>query len=181
MADVFSGVRLSRYDDEYSESQVVIHKTYSDDFLKFDCESRTVSDNIYLEKFEKYFSKENDIIVSLFDPTRVTKITKKGLIIPDRYAIIRLHENIDPDFMVLLLKSSIFRRELNKLIEGSFAKYIRTRYIQEVKLPIPDYENQKKYGKLLKLLEDKIQLKLKSIENNKKAQKALLDKLVRNY
>jgi len=50
--------------------------------------------------------------------------------------------------------------------------------MREVKLPIPDYNNQKEYGKLLRLLEDKIQLKLKSVENNKKAQKAILDKLV---
>ena len=57
----------------------MVHKTYSDNFLKFDCESKTVSDN-YLKKFEKYFSKENDIIVHSFDLDKVTKITKNGII-----------------------------------------------------------------------------------------------------
>ena len=76
------------------------------------------------------------------------------------------------------LKSSIFPRELNKLREGSAGKWIKINHMREVKLPIPDYNNQKEYGKLLRLLEDKIQLKLKSVENNKKAQKAILDKLV---
>ena len=80
--------------------------------------------------------------------------------------------------MVFLLKSSIFPRELNKLREGSAGKWIKINHMREVKLPIPDYNNQKEYGKLLRLLEDKIQLKLKSVENNKKAQKAILDKLV---
>lgn len=155
----------------------MVHKTYSDNFLKFDCESKTVSDN-YLKKFEKYFSKENDIIVHSFDLDKVTKITKNGIIIPSDYIIIRLHENIDSDFMVFLLKSSIFPRELNKLREGSAGKWIKINHMREVKLPIPDYNNQKEYGKLLRLLENKIQLKLKSVENNKKAQKAILDKLV---
>ena len=82
--------------------------------------------------------------------------------------------------MVFLLKSSIFPRELNKLREGSAGKWIKINHMREVKLPIPDYNNQKEYGKLLRLLEDKIQLKLKSVENNKKAQKAILDKLVRD-
>lgn len=80
--------------------------------------------------------------------------------------------------MVFLLKSSIFPRELNKLREGSAGKWIKINHMREVKLPIPDYNNQKEYGKLLRLLENKIQLKLKSVENNKKAQKAILDKLV---
>ena len=92
------------------------------------------------------------------------------------YSIIS--QNIDSDFMVFLLKSSIFPHELNKLREGSAGKWIKINHMREVKLPIPDYNNQKEYGKLLRLLEDKIQLKLKSVENNKKAQKAILDKLV---
>ena len=149
----------------------MVHKTYSNNFLKFDCESKIIIDKCQ----EKYFSKE---IVSSFDPTRITKITKKGIIIPNEYIIIRLHENMDSDFIVFLLKSDIFTRELNKLIEGSLGKWIKINHMREVKLPIPDYNNQKEYGNLLRLLENKIQLKLKSIENNKKAQQAILDKLV---
>lgn len=57
-------------------------------------------------------------------------------------------------------------------------KVIKVNYLRNVKLPIPKYEDQVEYGKLLKLLEDKIQLKFKSIENNKKAQQAILDKVL---
>lgn len=95
-----------------------------------------------------------------------------------QFAIIRLHDNYDADFIINLLKSELFKKELNKLVEGSGLKIIKSTYLKEVKLPLPNFEKQVKTGELLQLIEKKIILNSKKIELEKQLKQAILNKTI---
>ena len=95
-----------------------------------------------------------------------------------QFAIIRLHENYDADFIINLLKSEIFKKELNKLVEGTNLRIIKSNYLKEVTLSIPEFEKQQKIGELLNLIEKKIALNTKIIDLEKQAQKSIIEKTI---
>ena len=63
-----------------------------------------------------------------------------------------------------------------KLNEGTGIRIIKSSYLKELKLPIPDFEKQQNTCELLSLIEKKIVLNTKIIELEKQAKKAILNK-----
>lgn len=174
ISEIHTGVRLNRLKDNNTSLKKVIRKISIDNILEYEYSVESVSNDIN----EKFVSQKNDIIISLLDPGSVCKIEKEGLIIPMNFAIIRVHENYDADFIINLLKSDLFNKELNKLVEGSGLRIIKSTYLKEVKLPIPDFEIQQKTGELLNLIEKKIVLNSKIIDLEKQAKQAILNKTI---
>lgn len=172
ISEIYTGVRLNRLKDHNTSLKKVIKKISSEDILEYDYSIESVSNSIN----DKFISRKNDIIISLLDPGAICKLESEGLIIPMQFAIIRLHENYDADFIINLLKSDLFERELVKLTEGTGIRIIKSSYLKELKLPIPDFEKQQKTGELLSLIEKKIVLNTKIIELEKQAKKAILNK-----
>lgn len=152
----------------------VIKKTSSENIFDYEYEFENISDDIN----QKFISKKEDIIISLLNPGNVTKLEKEGYIIPMQFVIIRLHEGYDSNFITSLLKSELFDRELNKLVEGSGLKIIKASYLKEVKLPIPEYSKQIKIGKLLNLIEKRIILNSKINDLERNAQKAIINDII---
>ena len=174
ISEIHTGVRLNRLKEKNTSLKKVIKKISSENILEYEYSIESVPNSIN----EKFISQKNDIIISLLDPGSVCKLEKEGLIIPMQFAIIRLDENYNADFIINLLKSNLFKKELNKLVEGSGLKIIKSTYLKEVKLPLPDYEKQEKIGELLKLKEKRIILNSKTIELEKQAKDAILNKTI---
>jgi len=174
ISEIHTGVRLNRLKEKNTSLKKVIKKISSENILEYEYSIESVPNSIN----EKFISQKNDIIISLLDPGSVCKLEKEGLIIPMQFAIIRLNENYNADFIINLLKSNLFKKELNKLVEGSGLKIIKSTYLKEVKLPLPDYEKQEKIGELLKLIEKRIILNSKTIELEKQAKDAILNKTI---
>lgn len=174
ISEIHTGVRLNRLKEKNTSLKKVIKKISSENILEYEYSIESVPNSIN----EKFISQKNDIIISLLDPGSVCKLEKEGLIIPMQFAIIRLDENYNADFIINLLKSNLFKKELNKLVEGSGLKIIKSTYLKEVKLPLPDYEKQEKIGELLKLIEKRIILNSKTIELEKQAKEAILNKTI---
>ena len=174
ISEIHTGVRLNRLKEKHTSLKKVIKKISSENILEYEYSIESVPNSIN----EKFISQKNDIIISLLDPGSVCKLEKEGLIIPMQFAIIRLDENYNADFIINLLKSNLFKKELNKLVEGSGLKIIKSTYLKEVKLPLPDYEKQEKIGELLKLIEKRIILNSKTIELEKQAKDAILNKTI---
>lgn len=174
ISEIHTGVRLNRLKEKNTSLKKVIKKISSENILEYEYSIESVPNSIN----EKFISQKNDIIISLLDPGSVCKLEKEGLIIPMQFAIIRLNENYNADFIINLLKSNLFKKELNKLVEGSGLKIIKSTYLKEVKLPLPDYEKQEKIGELLKLIEKRIILNSKTIELEKQAKEAILNKTI---
>lgn len=175
IADIFTGIRVKRYQKGQVKIQKVLKKTYEDS-SKFEIEFEEVSVDIN----PKFYSRKNDIVILLAGST-VSKLEEEGIIIPMYYAVVRVKEGFDVDFIFHLLKSEVFPRELHKIEEGTTLKIIKTTHLKEIYLPIPDYETQVKYGRLFKLMDQRINLNLELIElerkNERLIMKNLLDKL----
>lgn len=170
IAEIFTGVRTDRYNTPAGKQYPVIKKTYSDSTTKVECKFENFTEKLD----EKYLSKKDDIIIFLLDPTKVTKLNKEGLVISMPYAVLILNENYDPNFITYLLKSDEFTRELNRLVEGTNMRFMRSSSLKNIKLPIPEYNEQKKIGEFLKLLERKNELYKQTIHLNDKIQKAIM-------
>lgn len=169
IADVFSGVQISRFIDEHSkECPVIKNKFINDDILDYSYEN--VSDNIN----EKYFSKKGDIIISLSQPNTVSILKENGYIIPMYFAIIRLKKGYDSSFIYHLLNSEVFHKTSYRLLEGGALKVIKITDLKNIKITVPNIEKQKKYGEFLNLIDKKNNL----LENKKNCNKKLKEYLI---
>lgn len=171
ISEIYTGVRLNRLKDNSTSLKKVIKKISHENILEYEYTVESVPNSIN----EKFLSQKNDIVISLLDPGAICKLEAEGLIIPMQFAIIRLHENYDADFIINLLKSNLFEKELTKITEGTGIRIIKSSYLKELKLPIPDFEKQQKTGELLNLIEKKIVLNAKIIELEKQAKQAILN------
>ena len=175
IAEIFTGIRVKRYQKGLTVRQKVLKKTYEDS-SRIEIDFEDVSNEIN----PKFYSRKDDIVILLAGST-VSKLEEEGIIIPMYYAVVRVKEGFDVDFIFHLLKSDIFPRELHKIEEGTTLKIIKTTHLKEITLPVPDYETQVKYGRLFKLMDQRINLSLDLIElerkNEKLIMKNLLDKM----
>lgn len=173
IADIFTGVRVNRYQKGITEEKKVLKKTY-DYSSNVDCDDVEVNDEIN----EKFFSRKDDIVI-LLSASTVSKLDKEGIIIPMYFAVVRVKEGFDVDFIYHLLKSDIFPKELHKIEEGTTLKIIKTTHLKEIILPVPDYEVQKKYGKLFRLMDERIKLNMELIELEKQNEKMIMKNLLK--
>lgn len=75
------------------------------------------------------------------------------------YIVFRAKENTDADFLYYLICSPTVREAAIKSMVGSSGRQrVQKDVIANLELSIPSYEEQKKIGQLLKILDDKIQL-----------------------
>ena len=93
------------------------------------------------------------------------------------YAVVRVKEGFDVDFIFHILKSDIFPREFHKIEEGTTLKIIKTTHLKEISLPLPDYETQVKYGRLFKLMDERIDLNQQLIELERQNEKLIMKNL----
>ncbi|WP_297981836.1 restriction endonuclease subunit S [uncultured Methanobrevibacter sp.] len=173
IADIFTGVRVKRYQDGITHKERILKKTYSDNSSKLDVEDVEVTDDIS----EKFFSRKNDIVI-LLAGSKVSKIEEEGIIIPMYYAIVRVKKGFDVDFIFHILKSDLFPRELHKIEEGSTLKIIKTTHLKSINIALPDYETQKNYGKLFNLMDKRINLNLELVELERSIEKSIIHEVL---
>lgn len=171
IADIFTGIRVKRYQKGLTSPHKVLKKIHEDS-SQIEIDFEYVSDDIN----SKFYSRKNDIVILLAGST-ISKLEEEGIIIPMYYAVVRVKEGFDVDFIFHLLKSDIFPRELHKIQEGSTLKILKTTHLKEITLPVPDYETQVKYGKLFKLMDTRINLNLELIELERQNQKLIMKDL----
>ena len=170
IAEVFSGVQISRFVENNSNlTPVIKNKFIKDDILDYSLEN--VSEGIN----QKYFSKKGDIIISLSQPNTVSLLNEEGFIIPMYFAIIRLKKGYDASFMYHVFNSDIFHKQIHTLLEGGALKIIKLSDLKKIKINIPDFEKQKKYGEFLDLIDKKSIL----LENKKECNKKIKEYFIK--
>lgn len=166
IADIMSGLRI----DRYTENDTKMQKVYRISSPKsvgnsLAIDSIEISSNID----DKYYSKKDDILLSMTRPTYLFKVKEEGVIIHSNFVILRVKEEYDPSYVYHSLKSE-FNHIMHILGEGSVLGFVRVSNLREINLNLPDLETQKKYGKLWDLIDEKIRLNEKKLllENNLK-------------
>lgn len=169
IAEVFSGVQTTRFQDDTAQSSAVIKNKFVErDILEYSME------NISKDINKKYFSKKGDIIISLSQPNKVSLIKSEGYIIPMYFAVIRLKKGHDSSFIYHLLNSEGFHKQLHSFLEGGSLKIIKVNDLKTLKLNIPDLSEQKKYGEFLDLIDKKNKI----LEDKKKVNEKLKEYLI---
>ncbi|WP_288194412.1 restriction endonuclease subunit S [uncultured Methanobrevibacter sp.] len=166
IADIMSGLRIDRYMKKNTKMQKVyrisspksVGNSLAIDYIE-------ISSNID----DKYYSKRDDILLSMTRPTYIFKVKEEGVIIHSNFVILRVKEEYDSSYVYHSLKSE-FNHIMHILGEGSVLGFVRVSNLREINLNLPDLETQKKYGKLWDLIDEKIRLNEKKVllENNLK-------------
>ena len=175
IAKVYTGVRVSRVQDGQTKRMPVLKRTSEEHSSKLEYEIEDISVDID----PKYLSEKDDIIILLSGSNNIAKIEREGFVIPMYYAIVKVNYGYDADFIYHVLKSEIFPRELNRLMEGTTLRILKTRDIKEIVLPVPDYYIQRDYGELFKLMDKRIALKKEAILIEEEIQQSVLDNLLK--
>ncbi len=109
-----------------------------------------------------YYSDDEDIIVSSL------------------YEVFKTRNYINDKFIWYWLKSNKFPKWINKLQEGSVRQYFYYDKLCETPVYLPSLNEQEKISNTLELLDKKIELQTKKIEDLKLFKKGLIDKVIDN-
>ncbi len=82
------------------------------------------------------------------------------------YIVFRAREGVDEDYLYYLICSPEVREPAIKSMVGSSGRQrVQTDVVQNLKIPVPSYDEQKEIGSILKGLDDKIALNNKINDN----------------
>ena len=110
-------------------------------------------------------------------PYDVVCVSQENLVVSDRIAIIRLEEGFDPSFITHLLTNAHVKKQLHELGSTEKIPHTSIKEIKELKLVIPDYETQVKYGELLNTINEKILEDLKLVDYDRDLKEGILNKV----
>ena len=153
IAEIFNGARLSRYQDDDGEEFKVFLCTFTD---QISWQKEKISSKLN----HKYFSKKNDIILNLQNSKIIEFVNEENIIIPMHYAIIRLNEEFNSEYVYYYLKTSLFQKQLHKYKEGSSLLFINLSALKNIKINLPERNIQEQYVKLFRVLDKKSELRI---------------------
>jgi len=131
---------------------------------------------------KEFFTKKDDIVFNIIKEgeAKIIREEDTGILVPLNFLIIRIMDitKYDPTFLVFLLNYKKTKNQISRLSESSsMLPRVTRKDLSNLKLNIPDYNTQKEYGLLMKMIEEKIKIKEKTIQYNKDSITGLLDKI----
>ena len=92
------------------------------------------------------------------------------------YIVFRAKEKVDPNYLYYLICSPFVRDPAIKSMVGSSGRQrVQTDVVANLKVPVPEFEDQKRIGFILKNLDDKIQLNTQINKNLEQQAQTLFD------
>lgn len=174
IAEIFSGLSYRRYLDENGDQfKIIVQRSIKRDGELSDFEELSLKNNIK----ERYFTQKNDVLMKMNYPYDVVCVHEENLVISDRIAIIRLKKGYDPEFIAHLLTNTHIKKQLHELGGSGKLPHTSLKEIKQLKLTIPDFVTQVKYGELLNTINDKIFEDLRQVEYDRHLKEAILNDL----
>lgn len=176
IAEVNSGVTVRRYIDEGSNNfkEVIVQKSIQKGRKLSDLQKMEMSSKLN----ERYFTVKGDILMKTPYPNDVVHVSREGLVVGDRIAIIRVSDGFDSSFIAHLLDNVSVRKQLTKLTSSERIPQLSIKDLKEVELQVPDLETQKKYAKVLNLIDERIYTNYEIIDNDTRLKEGILNKLL---
>ncbi len=119
-----------------------------------------VSYETYCARNERAVPKTDDLILAREAPVGNVAIIKNGqqVCLGQRTVLIRPNKNIvEPDFLVYYLLAPEMQHMLLSAANGATVSHLNMADIRKLEISLPDLEVQKKIGRLLSTIEDKIE------------------------
>jgi restriction endonuclease S subunit len=173
IAQIYNGLRITRYADKDNSNMKEVLKKINNKENLLETEQLSLTDSID----EKYYSKENDIIIQTTSQINTINIIKKeNIIIPANYIIIRTNKEHNPYYILYLLESNQFKKVERKLSGGSNLHFLKIPDLRKMNVKIPSKEKQDRIVNILKLIDEKNKLEEKKIKLNKQITEAIFIK-----
>lgn len=157
IAEIYNGVRERRYENDNTESQKIFQLERPSSQLSVS--RMELSTNIN----KKFYSKKGDILVNLSFPHDIFLITEENVLIPSKFAVIRLNDGYDSNYLYQIMNSN--KRIFSRLSKGSVLSFLKISEFKSIKLDLPDFEEQKRVGEILRLVDKKIEKQREIIKN----------------
>lgn len=176
VADIFTGVRLSRYEKENTKPQkALVHKSITQDNPTI--EPKIVQVNNQIDP--KYYTKENDIVYKLQGTPFGRRITTEtGLIVSHSFAIIRTKPGYNPTYIENFLNYPIVQNELKIISNESLIAHMNMKTLNNLTITTPSTEEQNKYGEIVNLIDQRIKANTALIANDQEMKISLISKLI---
>ena len=129
---------------------------------------RKISIEDYKKIYNNYQLKENDILMTIVGTIGRTALYKNENVAFQRsVATIRIDNKNNPNYVRNYLESSKVSNQLNNMTNSSAQGGIYLNSLSKIKLSLPSKEEQSKISNFLSLLDKKIKLQSKKIEDLK--------------
>jgi len=183
IAEIKTGLVLNRKKADMSKDQklyysVVSLKSFNED---------AIYDNTFADEFisneqikEDYLVKQGDILLRLREPNFAVYIDKEyeNLIYPSLMVRIKLQDSrFDPHFIANYLNSTIVRRALSTELSGTTIPMIKVANVNEIKIPLINFDIQQKVVEYLKLAHQENNLLQNLINQKQKYSKEIFETL----
>lgn len=174
IAEIISGLSYRRYLDEGGDNfKIIVQRSIKKDGELSDFEEVSLKHDIR----DRYFTQKNDVLMKMTYPYDVVCVNEENLVVSDRIAIIRLNEGYDPDFIAHLLTNMHIKKQLHELGGSGKIPHTSLKEIKQLKLVVPDFETQMKYGELLNTINNKIFEDLRQVDYDRHLKEAILNDL----
>ena len=127
-----------------------------------------VSEEVYIERNKRATPRENDLILAREAPVGNIAIIKKGqnVCLGQRTVLIRPNkEKVNPNYLVYYLLSPRMQTRLLRASNGATVNHLNMVDIKKLEIELPDIKIQNKVGKLLTLVDDKVEKNRKINKN----------------
>lgn len=178
IATVITGLPLQRYigKDDAIKQQVIQTMPFFKIGEKFKTEEAEISEDIK----DRFYSQEHDILYKVQQPSFAKEITTEtGAIISNNYIIIRVDSTkINSTFLTYYLNDPRVDYEIQRTIDSTRIMKVSTRILKDLEILLPEKEQQDKQAELITKINERIELKKKLIECDKKLINSLYDGII---
>ncbi|PLY12641.1 MAG: hypothetical protein C0631_16485 [Sedimenticola sp.] len=132
-------------------------------------------------KVEKYLLNPGDILFTakgaLNNPVILERLPEKTLA-PSTFFILKPRKNIDPYYLFWCICQPPFQAQINEIRTQSVSPMVPRKQFDELTIPIPDFETQKKIAHLGKLQQRERELRGELLAETERLQSALGSKII---
>ena len=157
-------------------------KDINNNKIKIPEDCRKISVDDYNKIYKNYLLKEDDILLTIVGSIGRTALYKNEKVAFQRsVAIIRIDDNNNPNYIRQYIESPIIINQLNNMTNSSAQGGVYLNSLSKLNFDIPRKEEQLKVSKFLSLLDKKIELQSKKVEDLKLFKKGLIKDFYNEY
>ena len=178
IAKILVGLPLKRYmDKEDAINQKVIENKSIDELdEQFEFEEYNISKNIK----KQFYSQEHDILYKVQQQSFAKEITTEtGAIIPNSYIIIRVdNKKVNSKFLANYLNDPRVDYEIQRKIDSTTIMKVNSSILKDLTVILPEKDIQDINSEPITKINERINLKKKSIDNDEQMIHSLFDKII---
>ncbi|RAP48296.1 MAG: hypothetical protein BZ135_00820 [Methanosphaera sp. rholeuAM6] len=178
IAKIITGLPILRYTEKenITKQKVIGNKSIDDINQEFIMEEEKVTDDIK----KHFYSQKHDILYKVQQRSFAKEITTEiGAIIPNTYIIIRVDpDKTNPTFLANYLNNPKVDYEITRQIDSTKIMKVNTSILKELTIILPEKNLQDNSAQLITKINQRIDLKKKSIESDEQLINSLYDEII---